>query len=209
LANNFSSKSSLLTVMTPSPDEPTQSASKRSLPRRVAKSSGKVAQQTKSPRPVEEALALPLEDAATALRFETPAAALLALAMFYGFSAGLTCLAMQAAHSTPEGLLTLLWPLAVGLQFIVVVSPSSSLEFARRWTFIMSVPIFLLPHLPVCKRGAGKAVGAAQGAAALVLIVRSFGMLHRMEEEEAGLPVVRGLFVCISAFVCISSASSD
>jgi len=128
---------------------------------------------------------LPLEDAATAARFETPRAAALALFMFYGFSAGLTHLAMQAAHTTAEGLLTLLWPAAVGLEFIFVLAPGCSLGFARRWTYVLALPIFLLPHLPVCKRGVGKAVGAAQGAAALVLIIRSFSMLHRLEEDVA------------------------
>ena len=147
---------------------------------------GELSVPAKPAKPAKRAVAapLPLEDAATAARFETRAAALLALSEFYGFSAGLTFLAMQAAHSTTEGLLTLLWPVAVGLQFIFVVAPGNSPAFVRRWTYVLALPIFLLPHLPVCKRGAGKAVGAAQGAAALVLIIRAFSMLHRMEEDE-------------------------
>ena len=123
--------------------------------------------------------------AATAALFETPAAAALALALVGGFCIGLVAVAAQApGASVAEALLTSLWFVAITLQFTWVLAPWHAAPFARRWTYATTLPIFLLPHLPICKRGAGKAVGAAQGAAALVLIVRSFSMLHRMEEEE-------------------------
>jgi hypothetical protein len=124
--------------------------------------------------------------AAAAALFETPAAAALALALVGGFCIGLVVVAAHApGATTAEALLTSLWFVAITLQFTWVLAPWHAAAFARRWTFAMTLPIFLLPHLPICKRGAGKAVGAAQGAAALVLIVRSFSMLHRMEEEAA------------------------
>ena len=96
-------------------------------------------------------------------------------------------LAIVAVQASPpaEALLTTLWFVAITVQFTWVLAPWHGATFARRWTCVLVLPIFLLPHLPVCKRGAGKAVGAAQGAAALVLIIRSFSMVHRMEEEEA------------------------
>ena len=56
---------------------------------------------------------------------------------------------------------------------------------ARSLTYICSLFVVALPHLPVCKIGLGRATGAAQGAASLLTVMRAFQTLHKIEARDS------------------------
>ena len=117
-------------------------------------------------------------------RFETPQAAAFAVALILGAQGALFVLMAQTSSWT-ESAPSLIWVLVLLVQHGLVLAPGVSPKTARYGTYLCSIFVAALPHLPICRRGAGRATGAAQGAASMLAICRAFETLHRI---EAGSP---------------------
>ena len=126
------------------------------------------------------------DDLIVAARFETPLAVGVGLLLLYGAGFGLFILMVSDPNiSFLQALPSCLWTVVLGIQMGVVLSPGTiSPTTARYLTYGTSILLLGLPHLPVCSRGTGRATGAAQGAASLLTVTRSFQILHNIEHGD-------------------------
>ena len=122
-----------------------------------------------------------------AVRFESTSSAITGLCLLYGAGLGLFYLMqLDPLNSFHDSLYSTLWTCVLGFHMGYVVSPTSpfSLRAIRLLTYLDCVLFATLPHLSVCKSGTGRATGAAQGAASILVCCRAFQLLHRIEEND-------------------------
>ena len=123
-------------------------------------------------------------DLATARAFETPRARAVGVALLLVSQTGLFVLCCQD-NSVGDSALTLIWSFVLVFQHGWVLAPGLfGATTARILTYVCSMLVVVLPHLPVCKSGLGRATGAAQGAASMLTVMRAFQTLHRIEEGD-------------------------
>ena len=120
-----------------------------------------------------------------AARFETFGSALTALLLLYGAAVGLLLLMISDANnSVVDSLSSVIWTFVLGFQMIIVLGPGFPTFLLRPTTYLTTVLLLALPHLPICSSGLGAATGAAQGAASILVCCRSFQLLRRIEEGD-------------------------
>eukprot|EP00946_MAST-07B_sp_MAST-7B-sp1_P003912 g3912.t1 len=117
--------------------------------------------------------------------FETPRARAVGVALLLVSQTGLFVLCCQD-NTLLDSVSTLIWSFVLVFQHGWVLAPGRfSAATARSLTYICSLFVVALPHLPVCKIGLGRATGAAQGAASLLTVMRAFQTLHKIEARDS------------------------